>query len=293
MNISVFSSDSFFVGARIMILSFLENNNFEKHNIFVISPDLKEIKIRKFNKYIKKKYNQEVSLIRLTEEMKKGFPEYGLFGAAGYHKLYIFEYLPKELERIMCIDADAFILGNIKDFYYQDMRDCVIVASEDSHIKEDVEHLEELNISIEDDYYNMGCIVIDLSKYLNEYSREEYIEWINENEKKLKYVAQDVINLLFKDKIKKVDYKLYNRQIIFHEELSEEQYSKILDECLVFHSIGKIKPWDFRYEHIFSRYIFSIMKKNGMKKELFTILLKKKLFIIKYKVLDILKRGSK
>lgn len=292
MNLSVFCSDKFYMGAKIMLTTFLLHNNFEKHNIFIISTDLEQKKVNKLNKFLKKRFDQEVTLVKISGNMKEGFPEKGHFSTAGFHKLYVFNFLPIKIDRIMCLDADAIVLNSLKDFYYQDMGECCLSACEDIHIKVDKEHFEELNYSLEDDYFNLGSIVIDLNKYLSAYSREDYRKWIDENQDKAKYVAQDVINIMFKNRIKKADYRLYNNQRFYYEELSEDELNELEEYCAVVHCIGKIKPWDFRYDMILSKYIYDVMKNNGMKMTYYGIVMKKKLFKLKYAILDRKKGGA-
>lgn len=289
MNISVFSSDKFYIGAKIMLTSLLMHNNFEKHNLFIISTDIKDRKVKRLNRFLRKRFNQEVKVLKITEEMKEGFPDSKNFSAAGFHKLYVFNYLPEKLDRIMCLDADAMVMGSIKEFYYQDLEDNVLSASEDIHIKVDIEHFEEMKYDLEDPYFNMGSILIDLNKYLSAYSVQDYIEWIEKNKNIAKYVAQDAINILFKGQIKKADYKKYNNQKFYYEKIDTEALKELKENCSVVHCIGKIKPWDFRYNMAIADYMKEIMINNGMKHNYYVICAKRILFNIKHKLLSRMK----
>lgn len=289
MNISFFCSDEYFTGAKIMLTSLLCNNNFEKHNIFLISHNIKKNKVLKLNRFLKKRFGQEVMLIRITEEMRKGFHVSGHFSLAGFHKLYVFNYLPKKLDKIMCLDADMIVLKSLKGFYYQDMGENIFIACQDAHIHEDKEHLEEIGFGQNEPYYNLGCIVIDLKKFLSMYTVNDYVEWVNKNKKIAKYVAQDVVNVMFKGKIKEMPGEIYNNQIFDNEEKEDEELRKIEDNCCIIHSVGYIKHWNFRYDISLKKYVYDTMKKNGMKREYALIMLEKKLFNLKYKVLGIVK----
>lgn len=286
MNISVFSSDQFYIGAKIMLTSLLMHNNFEKHNLYIISTDIKDRKVKKLNKFLRKRFNQEVKVLRITEEMKKGFPDSKNFSAAGFHKLYVFNYLPEKLDRIMCLDADAMVMGSIKEFYYQDLEDKVLSASEDIHIKVDIEHFNEMKYDLEEPYFNLGSILIDLNKYLSAYSIQDYIKWIEKNKNIAKYVAQDAVNILFKGQIKKADYKKYNNQKFYYEKIDDEALKELKENCAIVHCIGKIKPWDFRYNMAIADYMKEIMVKNGMKHNYYAICIKRFLFDVKHRLLS-------
>ena len=286
MNISVFSSDKFYIGAKIMLTSLLMHNNFEKHNLYIISTDIKDRKVKRLNRYLTKRFNQEVKVLKITEEMKKGFPDSKNFSAAGFHKLYVFNYLPEKLDRIMCLDADAMVMGSIKEFYYQDLEDKVLSASEDIHIKVDIEHFNEMKYDLEEPYFNLGSILIDLNKYLSAYSVQDYIKWIEKNKNVAKYVAQDAVNILFKGQIKKADYKKYNNQKFYYEKIDDEALKELKENCAIVHCIGKIKPWDFRYNMAIADYMKEIMVKNGMKHNYYAICIKRFLFDVKHRLLS-------
>ena len=84
MNISIFSSNKFYDQLKVMLLSLLDYNNFEKHNIYIISVDMGKRKIDELNKLLKKKYNQELKLFILKEDMKGGFSDTARYSAAGF-----------------------------------------------------------------------------------------------------------------------------------------------------------------------------------------------------------------
>ncbi len=246
MNISIFSSDKFYDQLRVMLLSFFDYNNFEKHNIYIMSVDMKEKNIAKLNKILKNKYDQEVTLFTITEEMRKGFQDSKRFSAAGFYKLYAFRYLPIKVDRILCLDTDMIIRGSLKDYYYQDFENNVIIGCNSVIDINTKKHCDELSLKDFNRYINLGAIVIDVEKYLSEYDVDYYLEWYNAHKKEAIHVVQDILNVLFEDKIKVCDYSKWNMQILFIG-YNDDEIKKMRENSRIIHYLGKYKMRDCRY----------------------------------------------
>ena len=116
MNISVFSSEKFASLLKVMLLSFCETNNFEKHNIFIITTDMSDETESKINKVLEKKFKQHVQKVVIHGGSENGFIDSKGFSAASYHKLYAFRMLPKTVDRLLCLDADMIVKKSLKKF---------------------------------------------------------------------------------------------------------------------------------------------------------------------------------
>lgn len=298
MNISIFSSEEFSPLLKIMLFSLCESNNFEKHNIFVITTDMTEETEKAINYDLYRKFGQQIKRVIIGAGAENGFIDGPGYSAASYHKLYAFRKLPRGLHRLLCLDADMIIRGSLKNFYYQDMGEKILCAAKDFHIL--AEEKESIGLGKDDDYVNLGCLLIDLDRFLNKYTVEDYIEWANKW--KPKYVAQDVVNALFKNKIKIVNEK-YNYQVfscrklkvddpeyVKYKDMSREQRKYIEDQVVILHYVGRIKPNNFRFISKTAKYFYTVMARNGMKKDLvklmsLNLLVRVKKFIIGERVI--------
>lgn len=289
MNISIFSSEKFSPLLKIMLLSLCESNNFEKHNIFVITTDMTEETEKEINNELNRKFGQQIERVLIGVGAENGFMDRKGYSAASYHKLYAFKKLPKELHRLLCLDADMIIRGSLKEFYYQNMGDNILCAAKDFHIS--IKEKEDVGLKKYDDYVNLGCLLIDLDRFLNEYEVEDYIRWANKW--KPKYVAQDVVNVLFKEKIKIVNDR-YNYQIFScrklkvddpdymkYKDISKEKSKYIKNQVIILHYVGGIKPNNFRFISKTAKYFYAVMARNGMKKDVVKLIFLNLLFRVK------------
>lgn len=273
MNISIFSSEKFAPLLKIMLLSLCESNDFEKHNIYIITTDMKKETEEEINKTLDKKYGQRVRRVIIDSSKKMGFEDSKLYSVASYHKLYAFRNFPKTVDRILCLDADMIIKKSLKDFYYQNMEGKTLSAAEDFHIS--TKEKENIGLNKDDKYVNLGCLLIDVQKFNSKYLLEEYVAWTKKW--KPRFVAQDVVNALFKDDIKIVE-DIYNYQIFSSQKLkaSDENYYKckelsrarrnyVRDKVVVIHYVGELKPNNFRFISKSAKYFYGVMFRNNMK----------------------------
>jgi lipopolysaccharide biosynthesis glycosyltransferase len=265
MNISIFYDQ-----LKVMLLSLLDNNNFEKHNIFIISVDMKKNKIDKLNKMIKKKYDQELKLFILKEDMKGGFSDTQRYSAAGFYKLFTFPYLSLEGDRIMCLDTDMIIRGSLKEFYYQDFGDNIIIGCNSTIDKNTKKHCDELGLTDENRYINLGAVVFNVKKYLSKYDIDFYYEWYMKNKESARYLVQDILNVLFEKEIKVCDYHKYNYQILF-ERYDNLKMKEIEKNAIIVHYIGKYKMSDYRYYIRPKKYYYEVLKRHNLWGEYFSV----------------------
>lgn len=271
MNISVFSSKKFLMPLRVMLFSFLEHNNFEKHNIFIVNTELDDDDIEQLDKDIYKNFKQHIVSLKINSDMQKLFMGKTRFREAAFYKLYMFRNLPINANRIMCLDADMVVRGSFKEFYYQDLGDKILAACKENEDFYNVKHMSELDIKSDEIYFNIGVLLIDLNKYLKAYEVEEYAKWYNNNIESAIYVAQDIINIFFKNKIKLCDNYTYNNQIIFSSKFTESEIEKMKQEVKLLHYVGQIKPDDYRYECELRHCYTEILKEYGFTGELIKI----------------------
>jgi len=89
-----------------------------------------------------------------------------------FFRLFVHTFIPEETERVLYLDSDMVILGNIKELWDVDFGDNIIAAVQDPGIKTlgcswggGVRNWEELGYQSEDKYLNAGLLLINLKKW--------------------------------------------------------------------------------------------------------------------------------
>lgn len=279
MNISFVASEKFLPGAKVMLVSFLVNNDFEEHNIYWLYTDISKEVIQEFCSFFKNKFNQVITPFQMTKDMMKGFDTDSVFGPAAFHKLFIFNYLSIPGGRILSLDADAIVNGSLKEFYYQDMNNACIAASQDLYIRyTDNDYVEGfLNIPNGQTYVNLGNSLFNVDLFRQAFSIEEYADYIRFNPDKIRFVSQDIVNVLLYNQIKVCDAFRYNLQIysgmnlfigkanikkICSVELAKKIRKSTKEQPVIVHYVRQKKPWAYDYLFGYKRFYKKYARKT-------------------------------
>lgn len=151
---------------------------------------------------------------------------------ASYYRLVISDLLP-EVEKIIYLDCDMEIKHSLAELFSTDISQNPLAMVEDAASEK---HKKRLNI---DEYFNAGMLLMNLN-YLRKINfTHKIFDWINVHQDELKLHDQDVLNLYFAGKIKKLD-EIWNFQC---KELTSV---KTLPNACIIHYVARDKR-DFVY----------------------------------------------
>lgn len=116
-----------------------------------------------------------------------------------YARLFIPHFLPKHIKKIIYLDVDMIVLGEISDLMKIDLAGNITAAVQDQFIQivsrwGGVSNYEELGIAEDNKYFNSGLMVIDLEKWEKADITKKVIDCISRNKKLLLYQDQYGLN---------------------------------------------------------------------------------------------------
>jgi UDP-glucose:(galactosyl)LPS alpha-1,2-glucosyltransferase len=268
--------ENYNIQATCSIFSLLSNNS-ESVNIFVIhkNPDT----FKKYVKKLKKLKNLNELNISKFDSSKKIFPNIKNthVSEATYYRFYLDEYLPNDLSEIMYIDADIICINDMTNSYYDSVKklnkDGFIISARTEKYKKNNETLTKQKTDFErlglkgSKYFNAGVMLISLSKWKSNNTKESIL--INQAiiEDKILFWDQDVLNYSFDGKYSELDKNL-NFDISINVNKNMEVIN--LDESLkldlanvkLMHYSGKSKPWSVKgVIHPLSKYYHEVYAK--------------------------------
>ena len=238
MNIIFTASNKFFKPAKVMIDSLLRHNN-GVHNIFFMYNTTK-VKYRKKIRKIVEKNGSKYNEIFMDKELFSNFPIYKRFGYELYFRLLMPYILPDNINKILCIDSDMTINKSLEEVYNQDFDDCYMMAAPSPNEKENI------NINSTKQYVGGGFVIYNVTKIKKDFNKEFIVESFVNNYDKYPYLDQDFINCFYDGKIKKIDSE-YNHIIFRNIKYDNKEIALIMNNVIVAHFPGQIKPWDYIY----------------------------------------------
>ena len=182
----------YLVVAVFSLLKF--NKNVKKLYLFLETDNIEEVK---YLKEIRDTFNVEFQLFNYNNIID-GYLSYdspnreSMFTDFSFARLILADYINEE--RVIYIDTDAVVRGDISHLWNYDMTDYYVMGVKDYGVTYD-NHLNSLNLSGK--YINSGFVCFNLKKI-----REDNIilKWFDViNTVKLKYPDQDALNIVCTD----------------------------------------------------------------------------------------------
>lgn len=221
----------------VVITSILENNHKSFFEFNIISADM-SAKNKQLINSLHETYSN-FSLHFLTMDKKK-FSHIKMQSSyipiESYFRFLLAELFPQH-NKLLYLDADLIINGDIEPLYKSDIKDYYFAGVEERCLYGTGYIENTLKFSDEDIYINAGVLLCNLQKIRTDNLTEEFFKAQKYLSSFTKYDDQDVINIVCKGKIKQLDCK-YNFTPLHVSELPHKKY-----QAVIVHYTGKYKPW--------------------------------------------------
>lgn len=170
------------------------------------------------------------------------------FGQATLLRLFMNEYLPADCQRVIYLDCDVLVLGDLADLWSVSLNGYAVGAVMDLSGSSET-GLDELKSS--ENYFNAGVLLVDLKEWRNQRIGERAVDCLCQEGKVYRYLDQDALNVVLSGEWLQLDIA-WNVQPVAYSAV-EKNYSHLVDYIpaleaaikhpKVVHFIGAIKPW--------------------------------------------------
>ena len=232
MNILCCLNDKYFY-PMITMISSIRKFNKDKLNLFIITSDFSKKYEKKLFKFCSTRNIEMKIFHQNSNEYTIGNSHYSI---DMYFRIFAFSILPENVEKVLYLDADLIFQDNISNLYNVGLNDRLIAVIRDKDYNSDYLHEHKNKLNIKHDYFNSGVILFDLKNIRNKLTESNITKVIEENNDKIMYPDQDILNILYEeDEILFLDKK-FNYQLQYKDKLD-------IDNATIIHYVGWIKPW--------------------------------------------------
>lgn len=245
MNIAVATNISFLRYTYVMLTSLFENNRDSAINVYLLYRDIPDEHFSDFRD-LSQKYKQKIHFTPVNETVfPGGLPQSDKWPVEIYFRLALPFILPKEISRILYLDADIIVCRSIKELYNSDFSGHSFCACEDTSSGKLSETQNTLFSEIcqgDFTYHNSGVLLMNLDKIRENYSLSFFLDKIAEKKDLLTAFDQDLINYIFFGDFITLDRELYNlpARIYFNSGIGYDEVRKA--NTSIVHFTGP-KPW--------------------------------------------------
>jgi lipopolysaccharide biosynthesis glycosyltransferase len=159
---------------------------------------------------------------------------------ATYYRLFIGDYLPKEIKNIIYVDPDIICVNNFDKIINKTLG---LLENTDLLLAAKTEHFEqsgsETTVRLEltkNQYFNAGVTVINIEKWINQNYTNKLIEKMNYLGERVMWFDQDVLNSYVDG-----NYLELPNELNFMD--PSVSVTEIKEHAVFFHYSGKKKPW--------------------------------------------------
>ncbi len=226
----------------VTIFSILINNPQTVINFYIFTSDFSETNIHKLQKFRISFPHVNFTFIFVKKEIfSKLQLNINYISIETYYRYIIADYLPN-IDKILYIDADTIINGPLSALWKQDISDYYIAGVEDIYINE-IHHKSTINFTDSNLYVNAGVLLMNLNKIRSANLGQTLITKTAKLFNKIKFQDQDILNIVCKNHILKLDSKYNFTSGNIKSE--KNQASK----AIIIHYTGSDKPWHPTSKH--------------------------------------------
>lgn len=236
INIAVSFNDKFFMPANVMLHSLYKNNKDIKINLFLLFNSLSQENREKIKRQTEQSGNQYNEIYINSEYFERAsLANNPMYSIEIYYRILLPYIL--DIEKILWLDADTIITGEISDLYNTEIHDyylaaCIDVAEKEGR-RDDIKSILKIESQI---YFNSGVLLMNCKKIRQEVSEQAFFDAIDKYSKELICPDQDILNYVLGYKTLIVDDK---NNYLYH-------MNKETNDALIVHYIYK-KPWNIDY----------------------------------------------
>jgi lipopolysaccharide biosynthesis glycosyltransferase len=278
VNIVYAVNDKFAPQVGAGVCSVCENNKeFDKITFYIISHGITD-KNKNELKKLANEYGREMNIIELKnigdyfdfEFDTTGWPPVTLA------RLLMGEILPKKLEKILYLDGDTIVRGNLKQLWDNNLDNKTIGMSIEPTIdKNRIKVLKTDGFP----YCNAGVLLVNLKKWRESNACEKVFDFYKAHDGKLFASDQDAINGALKEEIYILSPK-YNFYNIFYQYsynfmrklmkplnyISKDVYLDAVRNPIIIHYLGEERPWrkgnTHKYKSDYKKYLSKTVWKD-------------------------------
>lgn len=229
--------------------------------------------------------NLEIKFIPIENGFLKRLPEPNFVKHVSkmtWARLFMTEYLPERLERVIYLDSDLIVQGDVGELWTIDFEDTCIMACGEKEMPERLKKHLSADIAGEK-MLNAGVIVVNLKRWRERAicAKARGLIEAFEEKNELLCADQDILNILFAGKWKALEDS-WNVCTPYFEKIQKPN---------IIHFTTRMKPWSFLwnghpYGDLFYKYL-DMTSWRGWRLNFFRTILQK----VKWRIIMIQKRN--
>lgn len=239
IHVALAFDNNYIVHIYAMITSVFHNNRNNKIIFHTIATGISDNEKSKLNTYAKDN-NAEIIFYDISQALLKAnieIPADSYFTVATFYRLFFSSLLDPAIKKLLYIDPDTIVIGDLRELYKTDIGDFPIAAIPDPYF----ETREELGIKEKGKYFNAGVMLIDLKNWREQKVSENVLTFVRMYPDRVPYLDQDGLNAT-----------LINRWLVLDNKFNftssdvklQVPAKELIKNKVIIHFTSSRKPWN-------------------------------------------------
>ena len=239
IHLALAFDQNFITPFYVLLTSVFENNKHNNLQIHAVATGVGTEERQKIADFVKSN-NALISFYEVDEAYVASFAtsKDSRYGLATFYRLLLPAMLPLQIEKIIYIDVDVIVIGDLAELYNIPIPGVPIAA-----VPDPVEW-DRLDLDIPDraNYFNAGVLLINIALWKSQHIAEKAIKFLKEHPEKAIYVDQDALNaVLIGNWLKLGDKFNYTYRVV--PRASQTFLNELLKSKTIIHYNESVKPW--------------------------------------------------
>lgn len=235
----------------VTIASLLTTGRDSRFRLFVVSSSpVPEKERARLAALLDRANNATAEIIVFDDTTAYGhLPVHGHLSVATYLRLFMTEFLPQTLDRVLYLDSDVMVLSDLRPLWDTELHGAYVGAALEPF--DPVQRLP-LGFSADDFYFNAGVMLVNLRRWRDENLLPVFLEFAERNRSKLYSPDQDILNSVFRGNVLDIGVK-WNWQALFPRltpvqlHISASQFKQYKHAPGIIHFTSRLKPWSWKW----------------------------------------------
>ncbi len=249
MEILVTLDEAYIPYLNVMLSSLLHANPKQKFRVWLLHTSVRNAAMEETRRILDGR--GQLVMVSARDIGIDNVPTSGRYPREMYYRIFAARYLPKTLDRVLYLDPDIVVIGNLSELYHLPLDGYYFAAA--SHVGRLLNSVNSarLDMARYSPYINSGVLLMNLELLRREQNFDQVFSYIDSHRHALLLPDQDVISSLYGEKILAIDPLRFN--------MTERLYAKALlsgkgltidwlrSHTIIIHYCGRNKPWKETY----------------------------------------------
>lgn len=248
LNICYALNDRYASYCGASMVSILENNRTNNIVFHILSDTIEQSFKSRLKSYIKD-YNADIIFYKVNDSKLDG--QKITWSKYGWYRIFASELLPKTVDKLLYLDCDTIVVGNISDLFDIPNSDWSLAAVPD-YMTIQPKLYERIGYNAEEGYFCSGVLLMNLDYFRKHNLSEKVLRFALENPERIQFPDQDALNCVCKDSKVRLPLKYGILDPFYRDERFARRFAdevkESLDDPRIVHYAG-CAPWIAEYQH--------------------------------------------